>query len=113
MTTTAPPSGLTRQIRATVEEWHPATPLLAVHVMLNDTGRAQTCQLWTGDFGGAWACRAELYDGVGTTLEEVESAVALAGYVYDFAGQFAGDRSAHWRHDTITDTYTLDITRPC
>lgn len=112
MTTTAPPAGLPRQIRATVEEWRPATPLLAVHVTLTDTGRVLICQLWTGEFSGAWACRADLHDGVGATLEEVESAVVLAGYVYDFAGQFAGDRSAHWRHDVIADTYTLDITRP-
>jgi hypothetical protein len=112
MTTSAPPAGLPRQIRATVEEWRPATPLLAVHVILADSGHALTCQLWTGDLSGAWACRAELHDGVGATLEEVESAVVLAGYVYDFAGRFDGDRSAHWGHDSTTDTYTLDITRP-
>lgn len=112
MTTTAPPAGLPRQIRATVEEWRLATSLLAVHVALADSGYALTCQLWTGDLSDPWACRAELHDGVGATLDDIASAVVLAGYAYDFAGQFSGDRSPHWRYDGYTGTYALDMTRP-
>ncbi len=113
MTPSAPPANLAQQIRATVEEWHPGTPLLAVRVTLTGTGPSlATCELWTSEAAGPWTRRSELPDGVGATMLDVESAAVLAGYAIDLTNEFSNGPRARWRHDANGNVYTLGITRP-
>jgi hypothetical protein len=112
MATTAPPSELARQIRATVEEWRTAQPLLAIRVQKASAGPTlAACELWTAAVE-PWACRAVLHAGVGLTFDDVQLAVLAAGYRYTATREAAprdGAARAAWRYDANDARYTLDI----